>query len=50
MIDEFGPPTRLTYSTQAGSLGTRILDSFFHSTISATKEDSSLTLSVSVSM
>ena len=33
-------------STQAGSLGTRILDSFFHSTLSAMREDSSLTLSV----
>ena len=36
-------------STQAGSLGTRILDSFFHSTRSAMREDSSPTLSVSVS-
>ena len=32
-------------STQAGSLGTRILDNFFHSTLSAMREDSSLILS-----
>ena len=38
-----------THSTQAGSLGTRILDNFFHSTLSAMREDSSLTFSVPVS-
>ena len=47
--DHQAPSISLTYSTQAGSLGTRILDNFFHSTLSAMREDSSLTFSVPVS-
>ena len=44
-----GYSTHSTRLTQAGSLGTRILDNFFHSTLSAMREDSSLTFSVPVS-